>query len=272
MKLAVSNIAWSAYEHAEILAALPGLGMEGVEIAPTMLWPGWEGATPAAARIARTQLADAGLAIPALQSILFAQPDLHVFGDDASRTALRAHIARVAALAAALGAGVMVFGSPRNRLRGDLAPEAAMAQAIKLFRDLGAICHNAGTTLGIEANPEQYGGDFLLRWTDAADLVARVDHPGIVLHLDTACTALAGDDPVAAATACASRVRHFHVSAPHLAPVDETSAIAHPAIADALRHGGYTGWVSIEMRRTDMPLATIRNAAEHVRRCYGNAP
>ena len=41
MKLAVSNIAWSAYEHAEILAALPGLGMEGVEIAPTMLWPGW---------------------------------------------------------------------------------------------------------------------------------------------------------------------------------------------------------------------------------------
>ena len=268
MRLAVSNIAWAADEQDAILAALPELGVTGIEIAPTMVWPNWDGATPAAALALRDALAGQGFAIPALQSILFARPDLHVFGDAASRDALVSHIARVAALAGALGAGVMVFGSPRNRLRGDIAPEQAMDQAVPLFRALAEACRNEGTALGIEANPPQYGGDFLLRWTEAAELVARVDHPGVVLHLDTACTALAGDDPVEAAAACAARLGHFHVSAPMLAPVDDASDIAHPAVAAALRAGGYTGWVSIEMRRTDTPLDTIRRAASHVRACY----
>ena len=93
-----------------------------------------------------------------------------------------------------------------------------------------------------------------------------------MLHLDTACTVLAGDDLVQAAAACAGSIRHFHVSAPQLGPVDETGDIPHPAIAAALRAGGYGGWVSIEMRRTDTPLTTVRRAAEYVRRCYGDAP
>jgi len=268
MRLAVSNIAWAGDEQDAILAALPELGVTGIEIAPTMVWPGWEGATQEAARALRDSLAGQGFAVPALQSILFARPDLHVFGDAASRDALVAHISRVAALAGALGAGVMVFGSPRNRLRGDRAPERAMDEVVPLFRALAEACRNEGTTLGIEANPPQYGGDFLLRWTEAAELVARVDHPGVVLHLDTACTALAGDDPAAAATACAARIGHFHVSSPMLAPVDVASDIAHLAIAAALREGGYAGWVSIEMRRTDTPLDTVRRAAAHVRACY----
>ena len=272
MRLAVSNIAWASDEQAAVLAALPALGITGVEIAPTVLWPGWDGATPTAAHDLRTHLSDVGLAVPALQSILFGRPDLHVFGDSGSRDGLLAHVVRVAALAGALGAGVMVFGAPRNRLRGDLAPDAAMDRAVPLFRALGAACCDHGTTLGIEANPAQYGGDFLLRWSEAAALVARVDHAGVVLHLDTACTALAGDDPAAAAGACAARIRHFHVSAPQLAPVDDTSDIAHPAIAAALRAGGYGGWVSIEMRRSDTPLETIRRAATYVRSIYGAAP
>jgi sugar phosphate isomerase/epimerase len=272
MRLAVSNIAWAAEEQDAVLASLPALGVAGVEIAPTVLWPGWDGATPEAARALRDRLAGQGLAVPALQAILFARPDLLVFGDAASRAGLAAHVARVAVLAGVLGAGVMVFGSPRNRLRGELSPEAAMDEAVPVFRALAAACHAAGTALGIEANPPQYGGDFLLRWTEAAELVARVDHPGVVLHLDTACTALAGDDPVAAAVSCAARIGHFHVSAPNLAPVDATSAIDHPAIAAALRAGGYDGWVSIEMRRTDTPLASVARAIAHVRACYGDLP
>jgi sugar phosphate isomerase/epimerase len=268
VKRAVSNIAWAAEEQDEVLALLPALGITGIEVAPTMVWPGWDGATPEAARALRTWLAGQGFAVPALQSVLFGRPDLHVFGDAASQGGLLGHIARVAALAGALGAGVMVFGSPRNRLRGELSPEAAMDRAVPVFRALAAACHDEGTALGIEANPPQYGGDFLLRWTEAAELVDRVGHPGLVLHLDTACTALAGDDPVEAAAACAARLRHFHVSAPMLAPVDPGSDLPHAAIAAALRKGGYAGWVSIEMRRTDTPADTLRRAIAHVRDCY----
>ena len=87
MRLAVSNIAWAADEQDAILAALPGMGVAGVEIAPTMIWPGWEGAAVDAARDLRGRLEGQGLAVPALQAILFARPDLHVFGD---ATAVRA--------------------------------------------------------------------------------------------------------------------------------------------------------------------------------------
>lgn len=264
MKLAVSNIAWSAEDAPQVLPLLRDGGITGIEIAPTMAWPNWDGATPQAAAALRRALADQGFAVPALQSILFARPALQVFADDPAP--LLAHIAAVAALAGALGASAMVFGSPRNRLRGERDPEAARDAAVPVFRALAAACHDAGTALAIEANPPQYGGDFLLRWQEAAELVARVAHPGIVLHLDTACTAMAGDDPIAAAAA--ANPAHFHVSAPNLAPVDETSAIDHRAIAAALRQAGYQGWVSLEMRRPDPPLPAITRAIAHLRDCY----
>ena len=168
MRLAVSNIAWAADEQDAVLAVLPEMGVAGVEIAPTMIWPGWEGATVGAARDVRRRLEGQGLAVPALQAILFARPDLYVFGD---ATSLVEHVARVAELAGVLGAGVMVFGSPRNRLRGELAPAAAMDAAVPVFRAMAAACHAAGTTLGIEANPQEYGGDFLTRWPEAVELV-----------------------------------------------------------------------------------------------------
>jgi len=275
MKLAVSNIAWDEADQADILPALATAGVTGIEIAPTKLWPDWHGATPHAAARARAEFAARGFVVPALQSILFGRPDLHVFGDAAG---LVDHIAGVAALAGALGAGVMVFGSPRNRLRGTLTSAEAMRLAAPVFRDIGAACAAAGTCLCIEANPPQYGGDFLLTWREAAEVVALVDHPGIGLHLDTACTAMSGDDPVAAASECAGLLRHFHVSAPQLGPVgdhvgDRTNGdsvtIDHAGVGAALRSGGYAGFVSIEMRRTDTPVHSVSRAVEFARTHYG---
>ena len=272
MKLAVSNIAWNAAEQPTMLSALTAAGVAGVEIAPTMIWPEWRGATPDAATELRAALAVQNFTVPALQAILFGRPDLHLFGEPASRAGLIEHIAGVAALAAALGAGVMVFGAPRNRLRGALGAPAALREAAGMLREIGAACAAAGICLGIEANPPHYGGDFLLTWREAAELVGHVDHPGIGLHFDTACTAMAGDDPVAAVTACGSLICHFHVSAPQLGPIGgppaADGAIDHAGIAAALRAQGYAGWISIEMRRTAPPLPDVLRAVDFVRAVY----
>ena len=102
MKLAVSNIAWDAPEDDAVKAALRAGGVHGIEVAPTKFWPDWEGMSVAAATAERQRLADSGFAVPALQAILFGRPDLQVFGDEASVSALVAHIADVAAVAAAI--------------------------------------------------------------------------------------------------------------------------------------------------------------------------
>jgi D-psicose/D-tagatose/L-ribulose 3-epimerase len=268
MKLAVSNIAWDEPENAEILAQFLALGVSGLEVAPTKLWPGWIGADLAQAEATRRSIAALGLQIPALQSVLFGLPELQLFGDAASRRLLVTHLARVAELAGALGAQAIVFGSPRNRDRGELGHAQAMERSIPVLRAIGDACAAAGTCLCLEPNPEAYNCNFLTHWQDAAELAARIDHPGVGIHLDTACIHLAGDDAVEALAACGAVMRHFHVSEPELGAFAKP-AIDHGRIGAALRASAYAGYVSIEMRRQADPAASVRTAIAYTLAQYG---
>ncbi|GAB4525277.1 MAG: sugar phosphate isomerase/epimerase [Parvularculaceae bacterium] len=248
MKLAVSNIAWAPEEEREARDILRRSGVTAIEVAPTRIWPEWRGADGQAAARARADFLADGFATPSFQAILFGRPELKVFGDDDDRAAFLAHMETVAALAGAMGAGPLVFGSPKNRDPGDLSPEEAMAKAADIFRAAGEICANHGATLVIEANPSDYGCRFLTTWRDAAEFVRLTDHPNVRLHLDIACTEMAGDDAAAAARACADILAHVHISEPQLGAFDAPTA-DHAGFAAALRETGYDGYASLEMRR-----------------------
>ena len=268
MKLAISNIAWDAPEQTEILQQLAGLGVNGVEIAPTKLWPGWIEANPPAASAIRQTIAASGLQIPALQSVLFGLPELQLLGNVDSQRRLVEHIAVVAQLANALGAQAIVFGLPRNRDRGELSLAQAMDCAIPVLRRIGDACAAASTCFCLEPNPEVYNCNFLTHWQDVAELAARVEHPGVGIHLDTACIHLAGDDPVEALIACSTTMKHFHISEPELSDFNNP-VIDHARIGAALRATAYDGYVSIEMRRQADPGGSIHQAIAYVMSHYG---
>lgn len=268
MRLAFGNIAWAPDEDAAVQELLREHGFQGIEVAPTRLWPHWDGATPEAAAAYAHTLAQASLVTPSLQSLLFGRPDLQVFGSPQQQADLIAHLAQVARLAAALQARVLVFGSPKNRDRGDLTPAQALQHAIGFFRQAGQVCADAGVTLAIEANPSYYGCNFITRWQEAEELVRGCNHPGIGMHLDTACMVLAGDDPVAAVPQVADILVHVHASEPDLGPFSNPRT-DHQAMGDALRAAGYSGWCSVEMRRTPTALVSIEEAARLAARCYG---
>ncbi len=262
MNLAVSNIAWDRAEQPEILRLLTDQGVVGMEVAPTKLWPDWVGATPAQADSLRQSIEALGLQMPALQSVLFGLPDLQLFGNEDSTRALVAHLAVVAELAAGLGAGAIVFGSPRNRDRGELSHARAMERSVPVLHAIGDVCAAHSTCFCLEPNPERYNCNFLTRWQDVAELVARVNHPGVAIHLDTACIHLAGDDVVEAVSACGATMRHFHISEPELGDFANPT-IDHGRIGSALRASSYSGFVSIEMRRQTDPVASVRQAVEY---------
>jgi sugar phosphate isomerase/epimerase len=268
VKLSVSNIAWDAADEAAVLARLHALGVAGVEVAPTKLWPDWRGASPESARAFARSLRERGFVVPALQSILFGYPQLQVFGDAASRAALLDHLERVAALAQAFGARVLVFGSPKNRDPGELAPELAFERAAELFHAAGQRCERWGTSLCLEPNPPQYACRFMTSFRDVARMVEHVGHPAVRIHLDVACMELAGDDAALAIAACAGRIAHFHVTEPDLGDF-VAPRMPHAAIGRALRATGYEGFVSIEMRRGADPVASIERAVLHTRASYG---
>jgi sugar phosphate isomerase/epimerase len=268
MRLSVSNLAWPTPADDQAFATLADLGVQGIEVAPTRL-AAWDGITPARLTSYRARLEDSGLVVSSLQAILFGTAGLSLLGERASFDALLAHMRRVTEIAAALGAGVLVFGSPRNRLRGDMPAVDAWSLAQDRWREMGEVTAAANVVIGIEPVPPFYGGDFLTRWGDVLRMVREVDHPGVRVHLDTGCVALGGDRIEDAVTAAAPWLAHFHAAQPDLASFAEPAA-NHADAAAALTASNYDGWVAIEMReQPDDPLGATAAAVHTVQALYG---
>jgi sugar phosphate isomerase/epimerase len=268
MKLAVSAIAWPNEADEEVAARLRDAGVAAIEAAPTKWWPRPLEVDPDSVRRVRAWWEARGLPIVAAQALLFGRPDLTLFDDDATRERTLEYLGGFARLCGSLGAGPLVFGAPKNRRLGHLEPADGRRVAIDFFRRLGDAAAPANTIVAIEANPPDYGGDFLTRADEALDLVRAVDHPHVRLHLDTACMTMAGDGADVIGRG-ADVLAHFHVSEPMLAPVGDGGAVDHAAFAAALRRADYTGWISIEMRQPDpFTLESLQRAVQRVREQY----
>ncbi|MGD0776301.1 MAG: sugar phosphate isomerase/epimerase family protein [Candidatus Solibacter sp.] len=268
MNLAVSNIAWPASADEEAARILHHSGIGGIEIAPTRLWPEWKGASRQAAEAAKARCAAMGLSVAALQAILFGKPEYKLFGSAGQREDLVNHLRFCAEMAAALGARSLVFGAPKNRELCGLTEDAAFAMARECFAAVAPDYERHGVCLCLEANPPQYGCQFLTDSAQAARMVRAVDSPGLRLHLDTACMYLAGEDLPAAVRSNFDLVSHFHVSEPFLASM-EAPLIDHAQVAGTLRELKYTGWVSLEMREAAEPSPALRQAVAFLARTYG---
>ena len=259
MNLAMSAIAWEPPEDDAVASALRERGFAGVELAPSKIFPRPDAATDAEIAACRRAWEGRGLRIVALQALLFGRPDLTLFGKEAARQRTLDYLAGVVRLGGRLGAGALVFGSPRNRARGPMALDEAWPIAVGFFRTLGAAAAEAGTCLCIEPNPERYGADFATTSAEAQRLVEEVASPGFGLHLDAACALLAGEDFPARLRAGAHVLKHVHLSEPDLLPVRAGGSVDLPAISAALDEIGYTGWVSVEMKPAG--LEAVRAAA-----------
>lgn len=262
MKLAVSSLAWEPARDDDMRRVLSRRGVSGVELAPLKYWPSPGAVAPGEVTEFRLKWADAGITIVAFQAILFGMPHLQLFGSRDERTALEHHLIAMAKLGGTLGAKVLVFGAPRNRLRGSLSEDDAIAQATPLFRRIAAVMDEHGCALCIEPNPPRYGGDFVRTSVEALRLVRAVDHVGFGLHLDTGALTIsdAPDDDVvdAARHAC-----HLHISEIDLAPVG-VGTVDHARLGSLVRSAGYDQWASIEMRTVpDASLdATVERAID----------
>lgn len=268
MKLAISNIAWPLAAEADAAAVMLDHGFTGVEIAPTKKWPHPPAAKPREIAQYRREWNARGIDIVAAQSLLYGRPDLTLFDTADKRRETLAYLERICALAADLGARVLVFGSPKNRLLGPRPLADGLAIARDFFRQLGDIAQAAGVRIGLEANPTQYGADFLTRADEARRFVAELDHPAIRLHLCSGCMALAGDDGPTCIRQGAPLLAHFHISAPFLNHLADAN-IDHAALAAALHEVDFAGWASIEMKTLEpFSLANIASALAFAREHY----
>jgi len=269
MRLAVSNIAWDRSEDDRVAEILRREGVTGVEIAPTKWRDDPLRASAADVEGLRREWSDRGLRIVSLQSLLFGRPDLQLFGSDASRAAMLEHLERTIDLGSALGAHALVFGSPGNRKRGSLSLADATSIAVEFFQRLGAYAHERGTTVCLEANPVEYGCDFVTTTADAVELCNAVDQRGIGVNGDLGGIMMAGENPASALECAGSRLVHVHASEPRLAELSARDE--HVVTGKALEKMRYGGWVSVEMRAVGdgENVSAVERAVKIARVVYG---
>lgn len=248
MELAVSSIAWTNEEEADVADVLMQLGVSKVEIAPTKLWDDPTQVSKEEALRHVKWWSDRGIEVVAFQSMLFARPDLKLFESDENRKRTADYMSKFLELAGTMGAKRLVFGSPKNRQKSELSTDQANIIATDFFIELGSIAAKNGVILCLEPNAPQYNCDFVTNAQDGDQLVRAVSSPGFGLHLDTACMSLAGDSMSDSIYHSADIMKHFHVSSPMLEQVEFREDVNHQEAANALKAIGYKGLVSIEMR------------------------
>lgn len=250
MRFAICNELYGARPFGEVCADVAAAGYDGVEVAPFALDPDPSRIGIEEAREAGDAARAAGLSVAGLHWLLAAPAGLHLTTpDDAVRARTVAHLEHLARACAAMGGGVMVLGSPQQRstIVGD-APDAARTRALEACR---AVCETAaplGVTLALEPLSAEVT-DFLTTAAEGARFVDDVDHPACALHLDCAAMAAEGRPVADTLAPHAGRIAHIHANSADLGPPEaaELAPVAH-----ALRAGGYGGWVSVEVLRTEL--------------------
>ena len=247
MRLAVSNIAWKNTDSSKIYPILESHGVEGIVIAPTMIWPEAPYIDMGEAIEYKLEVEESGLVIASLQSLLYGTSGISLFGDKAERRKLVEHLKRQAELAGMLGAVSLIFGSPNIRKTNKTDCDFDMAEEV--FSEIAVAAHDNNTVLSIEPL-SGYGNTYITNTREGIELVERVNHPGFGLHLDSAAISDSGEDASLTVSNAMNRVMvtSFDISAPGLVAPSSDKTVPHSQYAIILRHLGYSDFTSVEMK------------------------
>lgn len=243
MRLAASNIAWTGENDVSVYQTLRSLGFTGLEIAPTRIFPNepyavehYANAVTFRQKIER----EYGLHVVSMQSIWYGRQE-KLFGSPEERESLMEYTKRAIEFAEVLQCSNLVFGSPKNRVRGT----ADIQIAYEFFRALGDYAAAHGTVLAIEPNPVIYETDFLTHTDEAIGFVEQINSKGIAVNLDVG-TMVANGESVGVLAGKMKWIHHVHISEPFLNPIEERRL--HNELSKTLRQGEYTGSVSLEAK------------------------
>jgi D-psicose/D-tagatose/L-ribulose 3-epimerase len=257
MKFSISNIAWKPADDLEVANILSGTIFTGIEIAPSRYFADVESANCDSFKAISNMWLDWGFNITSMQSLLFNRPDLQLFGSGESRKNLAKFLLNLRDKAAIMGVGPMVFGSPKNRLKGNLALGEATNIARVFFQDLARSWPDQGPYLVLEANPEIYGCDFITESSQALEFVDSVESLSLQWHLDLACAKLSGENVATIISSSPKLPSHIHLSEKNLGPLLDSNRGQYQEFLAVLKARSYGDVVTLEMKDTDSltPLA-----------------
>ena len=254
----MSNIAWPAKYDSIVYAMMKEYGFEGLEIAPTKIFPSepYEHLAEAQ-RWAKGLYDQYGFVIPSMQSIWFGRSE-KLFGTEEERDLLFTYTKKAIDFATAIHCSNLVFGCPKNRV----LPEGTSPEpAVDFFRRLGDYAAQRGTVIGMEANPTIYHTNYINDTKAALELIRQVDSKGFLLNLDIG-TMIQNGESAELLRGNVRYINHVHISEPGLCPIAQRKL--HREIRTVLETENYSGFVSIEMKELK-DFQRLRFCVEYVK-------
>jgi sugar phosphate isomerase/epimerase len=259
MKFAICQELFEGWDWDRQCRFIAETGYTGVEVAPFTL-PGPPASLTRSDRDRYRSVAQGhGLEIIGLHWLLAKTQGFHLTSTDAAvRRATAAYLIELGDLCADLGGTIMVFGSPLQR---NLADGMTRAQGLELatevFRAAMPRIGARGVTICMEPlTPKET--NFINTCAEAAELIARVDHPHFKLHQDVKAMLSESEAIPSLVHRFRDLTRHFHVNDNNLLGPGMGETDFHP-ILRALQETRYDGWVSVE-------VFDYKPGAEHIAR------
>jgi sugar phosphate isomerase/epimerase len=166
-----------------------------------------------------------------------------------------------------LGGEILVFGSPRNRNKENIAEHKAYSIAVEFFSIMGRIAQENDVCFCIEPLGRTET-NFINTVKDAERLIKDVGNSGLGLHIDAKGLIDAKEYDAPYLIDSFSNAKHFHVNDSNLKPPGSTG-FDHSLISSKLQRSEYSQYISIEMRRIDDDVVgVIKSAVEYVNKTY----
>jgi len=249
MKIALCNEVVRELDFAAQCAFAAELGYDGIELAPFTL--GHEPQLISAGERAQLRRAasDAGIAIVSLHWLLVTPAGLSINAPDpALRRRTVEVIERLIGLAADLGAGTLVHGSPAQR---DVAADDDPAEAWQRARDTFAAIAPAAEAAGVDYCLEPLAPretNFVNTLAQAVDMVEAVGNPAFCTMIDTCAAGLAEAEPLPQVFDTwlpTGQVRHVQVNDSNKRGPGQGPQLFAPVMAALKRHD-YRGSIAVE--------------------------
>lgn len=242
MKLSISNIAWSAEHDTEMYQYLHDIGYQGIEIAPTRIFPVNPYDKLSEAKDWATVLKEKyKLEIPSMQSIWYGHQE-KIFGSKEERKVLVEYTKKAILFAETIGCKNLVFGNPKNRDTDDVVSNYSIA--IEFFREIGDYAVDHNTTIAIEANPTIYNTRFINTTEQAVEMVDKCGSKGIMVNVDLG-TILYNNEDINYLKQIPEYINHVHISEPSLKRIEKRGL--HQQLFSIMGEIGYQRYISIEM-------------------------
>lgn len=248
MKLGICNELFEGWDFARICKTVKEIGYDGIEIAPFTLAPTIFDLKQARCSELREIARDAGLEVIGLHWLLAKTEGYYLTSPDkAVREATVSYLKALAERTCYLGGSLMVLGSPKQRnLLPGISYDQAAGYAVAVFEEILPTLDSFGVDLCLEPlAPSET--DFLNTCAQAMELIERVGHPRLKLHMDVKAqsgeTGMTVPDLIRRYAPVAG---HFHAQDTNLRGPGMGDLDFRP-ILSALKESGYDRWISVEV-------------------------